>query len=587
MKKVNRPFHIRVYITVSKPAILYNTDTGQLLLMPGGWLMASKTTPDYSTLHPSNKLRLHARGRPHISLQTAATLLISAIIAGVLLIAYSSSSTAMQKEVLANLENRTMMLARTVAFMPAAKEALENEDKELRESLQVYTRQLLTVNDVRFIVVMDMNRIRLTHPDPVQIGGRFAGGDEAAVMTGRSYLSNGEGTLGYSLRAFVPVYNNVGSQIGAVAVGISMNDVYAEIKKTKDVILYSAIASSIAGLVGAIGLALALKRKLHGYEPIEISLLAHEREAILHSTREGILAVNPKLEPIYLNRQAEELLPKEEWMRQPELRELVLYVLRTALRCYDEELEVAGIPIMASIVPLRFQQETTGVVISFRDMSKWRSLNTRLAGLSAYADALRSKSHEFMNKLHVILGMLHMKRYDELRDYVAEAARLHQSELGFISRQVKEPVLAGFLLGKLSLAREQGIAMSVTPDSYVPKAVDSSILQDLVTILGNLLGNAMEELAGTQDGRIELELDWRDGELIAEIHDNGRGLPPPIEESMYKKGISGKGSDRGLGLYLVQQCLRRLRGDITHHTSPETGTCFVLNIPYAGEENEP
>lgn len=547
--------------------------------------MASKTTPDYPTLHPSNKLRLYARGRPQVTLQTASALFIIAIIAGVLLIAYSSSSKTMQKEVLVNLENKAMMLARTVAFMPAAKDALENIDKDSRDSLQVYTRQLLSVNAVRFIVVMDMNAIRLTHPDPEQIGHPFAGGDEADVLKGRSYLSNGEGTLGYSLRAFVPIYNNVGGQIGAVAVGISMNDVYAKVKKTKTVILYSAIASSIVGLIGAIGLALALKRKLHGYEPVEISLLAHEREAILHSTREGILAVNPKLELIYLNRQAEELLPKEEWMRQPELRELALYVLRTALRCYDEELEVAGIPIIASIVPLRFQQETTGAVISIRDMSKWRSLNTRLAGLSAYADALRSQSHEFMNKLHVILGMLHMKRYGELRDYVAEAARLHQSELGFISRQIKEPVLAGFLLGKLSLAREQGIAMSVTPDSYVPKAEDSTILQDLVTILGNLISNAMEELAGSQGGIIDLELDWREGELIAEIHDNGRGLPPHIEASMYNKGVSGKGEDRGLGLHLVQQSLRRLRGVISHHTSPETGTCFVLNIPYAGEEN--
>ncbi|MHA7966827.1 DcuS/MalK family sensor histidine kinase [Paenibacillus sp. CAU 1782] len=546
--------------------------------------MASKTTPDYPTLHPSNKLRLYARGRPQITLQTAAALLISAIVAGVLLIAYGSSSNTMQKEVLVNLENKAMMLARTVAFMPATKDALANEDKDSRGSLQAYTRQLLNVNAVRFIVVMDMNTVRLTHPDPEQIGRPFAGGDEADVLKGRSYLSNGEGTLGYSLRAFVPVYNDVGGQIGAVAVGISMNDVYAKIKKTKSVILYSAIASSIAGLIGAIGLALALKRKLHGYEPIEISLLAHEREAILHSTREGILAVNPKLETIYLNRQAEELLPKEEWMRQPELRDLVLYVLRTALRCYDEELEVAGIPITASIVPLRFQQETTGAVISFRDMSKWRSLNTRLAGLSAYADALRSQSHEFMNKLHVILGMLHMKRYDELRDYVAEAAKLHQSELGSISRQIKEPVLAGFLLGKLSLAREHGIAMSVTPDSYVPKAADNSILQDLVTILGNLIGNAMEELAGSPEGMIELELDWRDGELRAEIHDNGRGLPPHIEASMYNKGVSGKGDGRGLGLHLVQQSLRRLRGVISHHTSPEIGTCFVLGIPYAGEE---
>lgn len=549
--------------------------------------MAAKTTPDYPSPNPASKLRLYAKERPQLRLQTAVALLISAIIAGVLLLAYGSWSNRMLDEVRGNLENKAMMLARSVAFMPTTIEALGNADGngDSRESLQLYAKRLLNLNDVRFIVVIDMNRFRLTHPDSAQIGRPFAGGDEDAAIRGESYISDGEGTLGHSLRAFVPVYNDVGGQIGVVVVGISMDDVYAKMIKTKKAVLFSAIASGIAGLIGAVGLAQALKRKLHGFEPIEIQLLAQEREAILHSTREGILAVNPSLDIIYINPQAEELLPREEWMRQPELRELLRYVLRTAMRCYDEELEVAGIPIAASIVPLRFQQETTGAVITFRDMSKWRSLNAKLAGVSAYADALRAQSHEFMNKLHVILGLLHLKQYDRLSDYVAHAAQLHQNELGFISRQIKEPVIAAFLLGKLSQAREQGISLLVTPDSYVPKSTDAEVLQDAVTILGNLIGNAMEELAGKADGVIELELDYRDGELFAEVRDNGGGLPPQIEEHMYNKGVSDKGEHRGMGLHLVQQCIRRQHGTIQHRSSSDAGTSFWLTLPYQEEGN--
>lgn len=47
----------------------------------------------------------------------------------------------------------------------------------------------------------------------------------------------------------------------------------------------------------------------------------------------------------------------------------------------------------------------------------------RLDGMVNYVDALRTTSHEFMNKLHVILGLLNMKRYDKLQEYVLQTAQ--------------------------------------------------------------------------------------------------------------------------------------------------------------------
>lgn len=67
-----------------------------------------------------------------------------------------------------------------------------------------------------------------------------------------------------------------------------------------------------------------------------------------------------------------------------------------------------------------------------------------------------------MNKLHVILGMLHLKYYSQLEDYILKTANNYQAEIGSIIRKVKSPVIAGFLLGKINRVRDLGIQLSIT-----------------------------------------------------------------------------------------------------------------------------
>lgn len=91
-----------------------------------------------------------------------------------------------------------------------------------------------------------------------------------------------------------------------------------------------------------------------------------------------------------------------------------------------------------------------------------------------YANALRAQSHEFMNKLHVILGLVQLKNYDELGKYIKDIAIYQQSETSEIINHIKNSVLAGFLLGKQSYIREQGAALKSivrreSPTPRIPK----------------------------------------------------------------------------------------------------------------------
>lgn len=72
----------------------------------------------------------------------------------------------------------------------------------------------------------------------------------------------------------------------------------------------------------------------------------------------------------------------------------------------------------------------------------------QLTGVRNYADALRAQTHEFMNKMHVIMGLIDMKAYDELKQFTMEIANNRQAEAAYVVTRLKDITLAGFILGK-------------------------------------------------------------------------------------------------------------------------------------------
>lgn len=109
-----------------------------------------------------------------------------------------------------------------------------------------------------------------------------------------------------------------------------------------------------------------------------------------------------------------------------------------------------------------------GAISTFRDKTEVRKLMQRLDGLVNYADALRERSHEFMNKLHVILGLLHLKSYKQLEDYILKTANNYQEEIGSLLGKIKSPVIAGFLISKINRATDLGHTLILNSESLLP-----------------------------------------------------------------------------------------------------------------------
>jgi len=102
-------------------------------------------------------------------------------------------------------------------------------------------------------------------------------------------------------------------------------------------------------------------------------------------------------------------------------------------------------------------------------------------------------------------------------------------------------------------------------------------------VLGNLIENALDALAGQADGEVSVLLHYQNGWLACVVSDDGPGIPPDKLEAIFEKGFSSKGEERGVGLFLAKQQLENLGGTIAVESEPDVYTQFFVQLPWDGE----
>lgn len=175
----------------------------------------------------------------------------------------------MEKNVKEQMSRNVQNTAAVIASMKDIQEAIG--DPNGADKIQETVERIRLKTKVQFITVMDMDGIRYSHPLPEKIGKKFTGDDEESCLkNGQTYVSEAQGSLGYSLRAFTPIYKE-GTQVGAVCVGILIGDLNKEFfSLLKRFIPYIGIGLFI-GVVGSVILAYNIKKTIFGMEPNEIA----------------------------------------------------------------------------------------------------------------------------------------------------------------------------------------------------------------------------------------------------------------------------------------------------------------------------
>lgn len=509
------------------------------------------------------------------------------LVVSLIIITLLTVGVIIERVVVARFENRlgqhALDIAHSVAEIPEIKEYVGKPNGHL--VIQPIADEIRKKTDAEFIVVIDMNRIRYSHPVPERIGKTFVGGDEGPVLQGREYTSKAVGTLGPSLRALVPVYKD-GRQVGAVAVGIMITDVNAMIWSLRRWIILAIILGLVIGVIGANFLAENIKKAMFGLEPYEIATILKEREAVLESVREGILAVDKKGRITVLNNEARRLLGIYKDIKGEDVS---LYVPNTRLKEviktgqaeYDQEQRILNARILTNRVPIKVNDEVVGAIASFRDMTEVRAMAEELTGVKKYVDALRVQNHEFLNKLHTISGLIQLGENDRAVEYILKVSNFHQNIISFITRRIKDPSVGGLLLGKSGRCRELGIDFNVDRDSFLgpSKNIDSNTL---VVIIGNLIENAMEAVLKVKKGKRKIYFSIFDesNRVFITVKDTGPGIPDEIKDRVFEKGFTTKkDEDGGYGLYLVKSLVESYNGEIYFDSVLGRGTEFTVNLP--------
>ncbi|MGW5859847.1 ATP-binding protein [Streptomyces diastaticus] len=449
-----------------------------------------------------------------------------------------------------------------------------------------------------YVVVMDTRGIRYSHTEPALIGRRVST-DPSQALAGHHVRQIDVGTLGRSARGKTPLRDADGEVIGAVSAGIRYESVRDRLTGAVPQVAGYATGALGAGVLGALAFSRMVYRRTRGLAFSDIAALLDEREAMLHSIREGVLALDGHGRVRLVNDEAQRLLGLgRPWPGESGgIGRPVADLLGTGRLTAVLTGEVSGTDLLAVrggrvLVVNRMPTEDGGAVATLRDRTELETLGRELDATRALLDALRAKDHEHANRLHTLLGLLELGLYEEAVDFVTETVGSHRATAEQIAESVGDPLLAALLVGKATVAAERGAALRLAPGSRLLEPLVAP--HDLVTVLGNLVDNALEAVGapepgappGGEDRLVEVALRARGRTAELRVRDTGAGVPPTQRELVFADGFStkeaapGRGG-RGLGLALVRRHAQRYGGTVSVAGAEGGGAEFTVVLPEA------
>ncbi len=484
---------------------------------------------------------------------------------------------------------RALAIAQTTAQQPQVVRDLRTTRPAADGPVQREAERVREATKAEYVVVMDRQGVRWSHTDPTRIG-EVVSTDPGQALAGREVMEIDNGTLGRSARGKVPLRDGDGEIVGAVSVGIAYDSVRARlIHAIPGLFAYAGGALAVGALASWI-ISRRVQRQTRDLAFSDIAGLLAEREAMLHGIREGVVALDRAGRVRLLNDEAQRLLGigGEAVGRSPDE---ALGTGRTAdvLAGRVTGTDLLTVRGQRVLVANRMPTDDGGAVATLRDRTELEQLGRELDSTRGLIDALRAQDHEHANRMHTLLGLLELEMYDDAVEFVGEVVGDHRVTAEQITERIQDPLLAALLVGKATVAAERGVALWVSDRTRLPdRLVDP---RGLVTIVGNLVDNALDAAAGTSHARVEVELRAQGRAATLTVRDTGPGIPAEHRELVFTAGWSTKEPPahrrRGIGLSLVRRLAERQGGSASVGEAYGGGAEFAVVLPEALTEPDP
>ncbi len=473
----------------------------------------------------------------------------------------------------ASYQSRAAAIAETVAGVPAIRRCMADEAPGCAATIQDFATTTQHQTGASYVVVIDMNRVRHSHPIQSLIGQQVA--EPIVAADGKVHLGIDNGSLGRSANARVPLYGPDGTLVGEISVGIKEDSVLSALRQH----LFSFAAwFAIALAVGALAswaLARHLKRRTFGLELDDIARLLQEREATLHGIREGVIAVDRKGVVTLVNDEASALLGLTTAGYGHALADLLppgrLNDVLTGREPGPDQVVVTEQHcLVINRMPVKIADRDLGAVITLSDRSELEGLVREPGSVRGLTAALRAQQHEFDNRVHALAGLVELGRYDEALQYAGELSGRQAGLAERLQERIDSPQLVGLLVAKAVIAAERGVTLTISDDSAL--AAGDADPRALLTVVGNLVDNAIDAAGGSgtagQDPAVAVTIRTEaDRRVTVSVRDTGPGIAPEDRQRVFVDGYTTKRASgpgrRGLGLALVRRTVVGAGGSIT------------------------
>ncbi|MFD2924948.1 sensor histidine kinase [Halobacillus naozhouensis] len=484
-----------------------------------------------------------------------------------------------------NAENLAIQTAITLSYMPVIQQSfLSDRPTDKMDHLADQIKEEVEASAIK-IVNRDGDIYGYAGPDKpesVPIKDHYR-----ALVYGSNYVlqtTNGEDQLLKGISPIVIDYGDYKKVEGAVAVEFKMQSIHNEITSDIKKIIMASGTVFLLGIAGSIFLARSIRKDTLGLEPFEIAALYRERNAVLQSVKEGMIAFDHNGTITMINLSARELLELPDQMEGHNIHNVItspqlLDLVHSEKGIVNKELQYKEKTVIVNSRPIFAENKRTGTVVSFRDKTEIRKMIDAISEVRQYSEDLRAQAHEFTSKLYVILGMIQLGKYNEAIQLIQEETHTQEQVTEMFFKKIRDEKVQAILLGKFAKASEKKITFIIEEGSSLDPLPVHIQLSPLIVILGNLINNAFEAVSDQKDKHASFFVTDLGNDIVFEIADQGSGLKNGMEQRIFQKGFSSKGHNRGYGLANVKEEVDMLGGSIEINSRELEGTIFTIILP--------
>lgn len=515
------------------------------------------------------------------------------VVVAVVLVAVAAVSVTQSTKEFRDVRGQRMIaVAENLASTPIVRERYA--DPFAAQILAPDVDRAVALSGAALAEIVDPAGVIRVSSDPSRIG-RTLNLAASGARQGRAWFGDLDVDGVHGLAGQVPINDINGAVLAVVSVSERYPSVWQLLSGAGERLLVYLSLGAALGMLASWLLSRRIKRQTRGLEIAEIASLAEHREALLHSIREGVVAVNNDGVITVLNDSAQALLDVTPNAVGRHVDEIGLdpAVPEFLLSGGDGRAAQSDVVIVTRtrVLALNRRSATSqgrriGTVTTMRDSTELASMQGQLSSHKSVTDTLRAQTHEFANQLHTISGLVQLGEYDSVHDFVGALTRRRAAISDAVTRLVSDPAVSALLIAKTSLAAESGVALTIAGDSHL-SALDPALATDVITLLGNLIDNAVDVSEGSEgsagSAHVTVHVDDTDGMTVS-VTDSGPGVPHHLREQIFARGVTSKPDvpgGRGIGLALVRLVTAQLGGTVEVTDAPSGGACFRVRLPPA------